>query len=209
MESSIQADNTDERKTLVSKALRYDVPNAAPDDLRLVQLFVNTSDEEYTRELLDSPQGLRDWLAEQGLLGRTARLTRADLKRALLLREALHALLHANNDGPADAAAADELNRAARRGRIELRATPSGSAELAVAAAGGDGALARITAAAMQAMLDGRWSRLKACRNCGFAFYDFSRNQAGTWCSMVICGNRLKTRRYRARRRQARTPSER
>ena len=41
----------------MSKAPRYDVPNAAPDDLRLVQLFVNTSDEEYTRELLDSPQG--------------------------------------------------------------------------------------------------------------------------------------------------------
>ena len=29
----------------MSKAPRYDVPNAAPDDLRLVQLFVNTSDE--------------------------------------------------------------------------------------------------------------------------------------------------------------------
>jgi predicted RNA-binding Zn ribbon-like protein len=194
----------------VSKAPRYDVPNAAPDELRLVQLFVNTSDEEHSRELLDSPQGLRDWLAEQGVLGSTARVMRADLTRALRLREALHALLHANNDRPANAAAADELNRAARRGRIELRATPSGSAELAVGAVGVDGALARITATAMEAMLDGRWSRLKACRNCGFAFYDFSRNQAGTWCSMVICGNRLKTRRYRARRRrQVRTAAER
>ena len=185
----------------MSKAPRYDVPNAAPDDLRLVQLFVNTTDEENSRELLDSPRGLGSWLAEHGLLGPTARVTRADLERATALRDALHALVAANNDGPASKAGADELNRAARRGRVELRATPSGSAELTVGAVGVDGALARIAATAMAAMLDGCWSRLKACRNCGFVFYDYSRNRAGTWCSMVICGNRLKTRRYRMRRR--------
>lgn len=187
---------------LVSKAPRYDVPNAAPDDLRLVQLFVNTTDEELSRELLDSPRGLGDWFVEQGLLGPNARVTRADLVHATALRQALHALLAANNNGPASKAAADELNRAARRGRVELRVTPAGSAELVVGAVAVDGALARIAAAAMAAMLDGSWSRLKACRNCGFAFYDYSRNRAGTWCSMVICGNRLKTRRYRARRRR-------
>jgi predicted RNA-binding Zn ribbon-like protein len=169
-----------------------------------VQLFVNTTDHERSRELLDSPRGLADWLSEHGLLSRTSRVTNADLRRATALRAALRGLLRANNDGPQDERAAEELNRAARRGRIELHARPSGTAELTVAAAGVDGALGRIVAAALQAMLDGRWSRLKSCRNCGFSFYDYSRNRAATWCSMRLCGNRLKTRGYRARRRDSR-----
>ena len=184
------------------KAPRYDVPKAAPDGLRLVQFFVNTAAHESGLELLDSPRGLGDWLAQHRLLRQDARVTNADLTRATTLREALRALLRANNTGPPDVAAAAELNRAGRRARIELRATLAGTAEVAAAAACVDGALGKIVAAAMAAMLDGRWNRLKACRNCDWAFYDYSRNRAATWCSMAICGNRLKTRGYRTRQRQ-------
>jgi predicted RNA-binding Zn ribbon-like protein len=51
-------------------------------------------------------------------------------------------------------------------------------------------------------MVDGSWSRLKACRNhgCRWAFYDYSRNRSASWCSMQLCGNRTKTRTYRRRR---------
>ncbi len=188
---------------------RYDIPKAAPDDLRLVQLFVNTTDHEGSRELLASPGGLRDWLAEQCLLSSRARVSRADLRCATSLREALRSLLEANNNRPADEAAAGELNRMARLARIELRAGPAGKAAVVVGAAGVDGALGRIVAVALEAMLDGRWTRLKACRNCGFAFYDYSRNRAATWCSMKLCGNRLKTRGYRARRREHRASQSR
>jgi predicted RNA-binding Zn ribbon-like protein len=52
-------------------------------------------------------------------------------------------------------------------------------------------------------MLDGSWSRLKACRQCGWAFYDYSRNRSGSWCSMQLCGNRTKTRAYRRRQHTA------
>jgi predicted RNA-binding Zn ribbon-like protein len=31
-------------------------------------------------------------------------------------------------------------------------------------------------------------------------FYDRSRNRGSHWCAMSVCGNRTKTRRYRARR---------
>ena len=43
------------------------------------------------------------------------------------------------------------------------------------------------------------WERLKACPQCGWSFYDYSRNRSATWCSMSLCGNRLKTRAYRRR----------
>ena len=54
------------------------------------------------------------------------------------------------------------------------------------------------------AQADGTWTHLKACANddCRWAFYDRSRNHGGTWCDMATCGNKLKNRDFRARRRQ-------
>jgi predicted RNA-binding Zn ribbon-like protein len=51
-------------------------------------------------------------------------------------------------------------------------------------------------------MLDGTWARLKACpgRDCGWVFYDHSRNQSARWCSMKVCGDREKARAYYQRR---------
>jgi predicted RNA-binding Zn ribbon-like protein len=50
---------------------------------------------------------------------------------------------------------------------------------------------------------DGNWSRLHVCANaeCRWVFYDRSRNRQGLWCDMAICGNRIKKRQLRARRR--------
>ena len=54
-----------------------------------------------------------------------------------------------------------------------------------------------------RAQEDGSWSRLKACANadCGWVFFDRSRNRQGSWCDMAVCGNRLKNREFRVRRR--------
>jgi predicted RNA-binding Zn ribbon-like protein len=70
---------------------------------------------------------------------------------------------------------------------------------------GGDGmqaAIGRLLAIAYDAALDGTWQRLKVCRNdtCRWAFYDSSRNRSGAWCTMAICGNRMKGRAFRRRR---------
>jgi predicted RNA-binding Zn ribbon-like protein len=42
----------------------------------------------------------------------------------------------------------------------------------------------------------------KPCRNhpCRWLFYDHSTNRSGTWCTMAVCGNRLKARADRRRR---------
>jgi predicted RNA-binding Zn ribbon-like protein len=51
-------------------------------------------------------------------------------------------------------------------------------------------------------MVDGTWPRFKTCRNdeCRWAFYDHSKNRSGTWCTMADCGDKLKARAYRQRR---------
>ena len=163
---------------------RYDLPNAAPEPLRLVQRFVNTLDHEHGREWIGTPAELSEWLG--------ASATEADLRRAHELREALRALLRANNGAPLDADAVTTVNRAARRLTLEL------DARAGVTIVGED-PLDRVLAVALGAMIDGSWTRLKACRNCRWAFYDFSRNRSASWCSMRLCGNRLKTRAYRRR----------
>jgi len=62
-------------------------------------------------------------------------------------------------------------------------------------------AVARLLGTIYDAMTVGTWERLKVCRNdeCQWAFYDHSRNHSGAWCTMAICGNRIKGRTFRQR----------
>ncbi|HET8949721.1 MAG TPA: CGNR zinc finger domain-containing protein, partial [Solirubrobacteraceae bacterium] len=137
------------------------------------------------------------WLEHRGF--EAGVLRHADVARAVEVREALRALLLANNGGPDAPGAHAVLEAAARRARLE----PSfGPAALVPAAGGLDGALGRVLAVAFAAMVDGRWERLKACPRdvCGWVFLDRSHANRGTWCSMRICGNRVKAGAYYRRR---------
>ena len=181
----------------MARAPRYDLPNAAPESLRLVQEAVNTSDHEHGREWLPTPRDLERWLRERGF---GASVSRAELDRFHAARDALRSLLIANNDrSPVPQDALRQLERAAGRARLTLTFDADGASELVPGAGSVDGAIGRILAAAHSAVSDGTWRRLKACRNCHWAFYDYSRNRSAAWCSMAICGNRLKTRAYRQR----------
>ncbi|NUR93058.1 MAG: CGNR zinc finger domain-containing protein [Nonomuraea sp.] len=64
-------------------------------------------------------------------------------------------------------------------------------------------AMAGILDIVRTAMDDGCWQRLKACRRpvCRWVFYDASRNRSSHWCSMEVCGNRVKSRSAYQRRR--------
>jgi predicted RNA-binding Zn ribbon-like protein len=190
-----------EREALLSGLVHPGDREPAPGSLAVVQAFVNTVDREHGPDLLDDAAGMEEWL-ERHLL--PARVAPGDLERAREVREALRALLLANNGEPRDPAAQEVLERAARRARLEPAFPPDG-AGLVPRANGVDAALGRILAAAFAAMLDGRWSRLKACPRdvCGWAFYDRSTNASATWCSMRVCGGRVKAGAYYRRRRAA------
>jgi predicted RNA-binding Zn ribbon-like protein len=159
-------------------------------------------DVESDEDAFSGPAACADWLAERGLLGPGSPPSWEDLSRAVAVREALRALLVANNDGKLDPDAVAVLDAAAREAAVSLRFDATGSSALEPAAAGVTGALGRLLAIVADAMAAGTWSRLKACREdtCRWAFYDQARNRSRTWCSMAVCGNRSKTRAYRARR---------
>ena len=177
----------------------------APGLLALVQAFVNTREAERGWEALADPGMLRSWLRRRGLLADSEAVGEADVVRAREVREALRALLAANNGTEAGSEAIRTLNMAAERARIEVRFGEGGRAALEPVAGGVDGALGKILTAAHAGMEEGTWDRLKACANerCTWAFYDRSKNRSGRWCSMAVCGNRTKTRAYRRRRENA------
>jgi predicted RNA-binding Zn ribbon-like protein len=88
--------------------------------------------------------------------------------------------------------------------RLPLRVTFGAERPVLVPVRGGvEGGLARIAAAMIACLSDGTWARLKVCQEdtCRWAFLDTSKNRSRAWCSMRVCGNRTKTRAYRARRR--------
>src|SRR3954449_10233756 len=160
----------------------------APGDLALVQAFINSNysldEHDHGAELLDSPDGLERWFAKRGL-----EAAGVDLDEALGVREGLRALLVAKRTDEPDTEAINRLNLIAPERRIGIRLHPDGPRF----EAGGD-PLALILALAAQSMLDGTWTRVKACKECCWAFYDHSKNGAGSWCSMKVCGGRGKQR---------------
>ncbi len=185
----------------------------APGELERVRRFVNTREVGHVTDRLSDPSALAAWLEQEGLAPAATRATRADLARAVALREALRAILLAHNAGlgpgrPADAAdaaladACRALDEAAARARLRVRFGDDGSALLAPDAGGVSGALGRLVATVHDSIAQGTWSRLKVCRDheCEWAFYDHTKNRSGAWCSMEGCGNRAKARAFRERR---------
>ena len=65
----------------------------APQPLYLVQRFVNSIDLESGEDELSSPEALRDWFIERGLMETGDEVRPADLRRAIDVREGLRAVL--------------------------------------------------------------------------------------------------------------------
>jgi predicted RNA-binding Zn ribbon-like protein len=170
-------------------------------DLNLVRDFVNSADLEEQCDELSDARGLVRWFAGHRLAAARARARNADAADARAVREALRELLRANNGVVVDeAAAAATLDAAALRAGLAVR-FEAGAIRLAPRERGVQGALGNVLAAAAEAMADGSWQRLKACRSdtCRWAFVDNARNRSRQGCSMSVCGNRQKARVFRER----------
>jgi predicted RNA-binding Zn ribbon-like protein len=180
-----------------------DPAKTAPGPLALVQRFVNSVDLESGEDELTSASALRDWLAERELIGARERVTKADLRRAVEVREGLRALLMENSGLAPGAERVERLDGAVARAAMRMRFRPGAEPVLEADGSGVDGALGRLMAIVSAAVEQGTWARLKACHRdpCFWAFYDHSKNRSGRWCKMEACGNLEKARAFRERRR--------
>ena len=166
-----------------------------------MQAFLNTfwDLDRHGREVWISTEAYAAWLAERGFNGPVGE---ADRARAIELREALRALCLANHDGAAPPSALATLDRVAHAVAPGAALVPSlDDGSLEPAGDGPDAACALVLGIVLTARMDGTFGRLKACPHaeCGWVFYDTSRNRSAQWCSMRICGNRTKGATFRRR----------
>lgn len=160
--------------------------------------FANSYDVDGTEDL-GTPADLAGWLAERDLLPRDAEVSPAALALARELRTGFRQAMVAHHDGTRP----DDPELTAVAAKLPLRLSfDHGNPRLVPTGDPVDRALGTLLVAAEAAASSGAWRRLKLCAasDCRFAFYDTSKNQSRTWCSMAVCGNRQKTRSYRRRR---------
>ncbi len=193
-------------KGVAYQGITYEETKPAPQPLRLVQYFVNTRDLEEGTDRFADPVALASWLGGVALIGGSVEAREADLERAVGLREALRALLAVNNGCETGPRAIERLNDLSRSLPVKVRFDGIGEARLEERAGSVDGALGHVVGLVLCARADGTWRRLKACANpgCRWVFYDASKNHAGTWCDMAVCGNRNKSRAHRERQKAGR-----
>jgi predicted RNA-binding Zn ribbon-like protein len=175
----------------------------APGRLELLQRFVNSYNHDFPPEWdrLGTAARAQAWLRGKRLVARGDRISDADAARLRELREAIRALAIANHGTRPEPAATEIIGEASRVARLTVAIDAAGRTALAPERGGVDGAVATLLAILHEAQLTGHWSRLKGCRQCGYAFFDWSKNRSAAWCDMSICGNRTKNRAYYRRRR--------
>ncbi len=177
-------------------------PKPAPGTLALVQDFVNTRNYFRGGDLLGDAEEATIRLAERGLLEEGEYIGEAERRRLVEFREGLRELLSAHTG--VTGGDVEALNYIVSSAALRVRFGVDGRLDLEAVAEGGlvERVVGRLLAEVVRAEAEGRWERLKACRNegCSWAFYDASKNRSGSWCNMDICGARHKMRAYRERK---------
>jgi predicted RNA-binding Zn ribbon-like protein len=180
----------------------------APGRLETLQRFVNTWNHDFPAgwDRLGTPSKARAWLLQKRLVTLPVRITGAEAARLRDLREAIRALIAVNHGSDLEPGALATLRREAARTRLRVGFGAGGVVGLEPVVRGTDGAIAALLGILYEAQLTGAWPRVKTCRQCGYFFFDRSKNRSAAWCAMSICGNRTKNRTYRRRRARVASP---
>ena len=174
----------------------------APAGLALVQDLVNTRPvAPYgVRDLLGTVadaqrftgEVVRAWKEHSGADGGPGRVTSADAGRSAPV-------------APGRGASPGRRGRSRRRRRCASRVRSGGVVGVQPTGRGARWLAGAVWGEVLLAQHDGRWERLKVCRNpmCPCAFYDRSRNNSRVWHDVRTCGNVANLRASRARRKAA------
>ncbi len=175
----------------------------APEPLLVVQGFANTvAAYDHEEELLIDVDATREWLKQTDLVAPGTEVDEADRENLVAFRVLVRALIDANMTGEQDRAANERLAALAAEHPVRIAVDADGRVGLDLdPPASVDALIAQMIGIVLQAQIDGSWKRLKICGadDCRWAFFDASKNQRGHWCSMELCGNRVKNRTYRRR----------
>ena len=179
--------------------------------------FVNTIDwrtSDSPVELVNSYADLLRWGRHAGALtdsearslareaARRADEARAALERAIALRETLFRIFSSTAQGRRpDGADVKEFNGVLGETLSRLCLAPSDAGFVWEWEGGGkdlDALAWRVARAAGELLTSEDVNQLRECAGtgCGWLFVDTSRNKSRRWCTMGVCGNRAKARRF-------------
>lgn len=189
------------RKFHVPDALAHVYDFANTLDLRS---FVHNGVRHRRADEFESPKNLAEWLALRGLLKGGRKLTQESLDAALRLRASIREYLERDpTERHLDSATARKFNEALEPfpfvvGLSSEKSTMTMRTIRHDALAGIGAIVAQLYDGSASGILD----RLKMCASeeCRRVFYDRSKPSTRRWCQADLCGNRMKTRAYRARR---------
>jgi predicted RNA-binding Zn ribbon-like protein len=178
----------------------YDLANSLD-----VRHFTHHGVQHVQGDELGGPRELGAWMSQRGLLSSGAKVTPAMFEAALQLRTSVRSYLQCDPvERRRNKDAVQSLNKAmslfplmveARSDRMALRAARDD------ALAG----LSLVVAELYDGSVRGTLDRLKMCaaEECRRVFFDRSKPATRRWCMSTLCGNRIKTRNYRERQRDA------
>jgi predicted RNA-binding Zn ribbon-like protein len=203
------------------------IPNTTPFPLcggHPVLDLVNTLDNRFRAdgpiELLPDYAALLRFMEQSGLLDAAQiqalarRVSKAEAERSLdsarELREAAASTLYAIAEGstpqPADVRKLARYLQGAQQ-RQELVWVPSAAGtkfawEWGASQTNADLPVWILSLQASALLTSEAMSRLRTCgcETCRWLFLDTSKNHTRRWCDMKVCGNRMKARRFQARR---------
>lgn len=180
--------------------------------------FLNTKPvlADGPRELLTDTYALERWLIASGTVTslrakarlrswRNAAITAAFLKDLVAFREKLReAVLRMESGLPPSDVFIAELNRRLLQHPLQTSLRKKDGKvvkEVVFEPCKPDDFWAPILAAASDLLLETEVSRIRKCESCVLHFFDTSKKGSRRWCSMNICGNKLKVAAYQRRKR--------
>jgi predicted RNA-binding Zn ribbon-like protein len=175
--------------------------SVVPPELSLVKAFLNSADIEEGTDRFETAESIRAWLIERDLPWVDAPWGERERGTMIRIREALREVVAAHGSAPPPEAL-EVIASAARTAPLTVEFDATGVADLRPTGHDLDALVARLLGDIASAQRMGSWLNLRICRRdvCRWAFYDASRNHSGVWCTMSLCGNRVKSANLRRRR---------
>jgi predicted RNA-binding Zn ribbon-like protein len=186
-----------------------------PDQLANLYDFANTLDiRHFTHhgvphvqgDELSGPRELGAWMAKRGLLLTGARITPPMFDAALQLRASVRAYLQCDpTERRKNKEIVQSLNTALKLFPLLARAKVDHGMVMGAARDDALAGLSVVVAELYDGSVRGTLDRLKMCAadECRRVFFDRSKPATRRWCMSTLCGNRMKTRAYRERQRDA------
>ena len=170
---------------------------------RLCLDFVATVGERWRRsfERLLATEDLARWMVDSGLLASPPEVSSRQLTAGRALREAINRLARPGVEPePADLG---KVNRWAARAPLAPQLTDR-STLVWVADRPVEASFATIARDAVDLLSGPLAARIRECGapDCALLFVDTSRPGNRRWCSTAACGNRVRTKAYRQRRKE-------